>query len=1338
MKSIKTHWGIAIPLVALVSVLHAWFSPGLIAGDDFIPYGTAQLASYFPWRYLWDPGFHIGSSTGQLSPGFPLWILAGGLARLGFGWHVSERILWLFPFVILATLAPYILAFRLTRSSLVSACSALIFCLNTWTLSLVQRGHIPSLVAYAMVPLLVFLVLDVFQRRRWWHAPVFSLTLSAQVMYDLRYSYIALSVIALLCLVKILGTASERVLTTVRRFAAFFAVSGSIFIVLNLRWLLPQLVTATDFPPGYDSLDAFLGDSSQLTLAHAATLFYPFFHYVQGTPPFLRDAVDGLFFILPAILLYCLALSVNKPLPRALAVVALLAIVLVSGPMSPLGAISRWAFLHVPGMKMFRDITKWYAALAFAYAMLAALSLNRLGALFRLTKQPAILNRSVLAMVICAIQLVAMRDAWNPQRFSNFSVSSARAEDKDLQDYLDRQPGIFKTVVFPQITGSIAPSDAHAVVSGGWLSTWQPPYGLADESPDIDDALEFYKSPLASIAAHQMNIGYVAVLDDPLGTMYRPWAFRIEHAHALSVFRHISWLRMEHRFGNIVLFRVVDEGRPAFVAPTTVVLANQGPTARASALTGLIGTNEPWLPLADARRPPSSNRLVEGAFLLDSDYRKYQGSFEVRRTMMRAVERQYSSAKSFPFYAFSRYSTTLALAHWSEPLTLDATFQIATQATLQVTAALASRDNAIGFYPVRLSQGRLNKIVRSSEIVTDDGVTTDLINDGGSIEPGSQVPVSNDHVWFKFDSTHTFLTVVSPSFQDQAAKLQFNGLVSVGSSNCVLGVAGSTRGSLPSRELARKFRGARPFVADVLLHPGLNKIPLRLEGCNAKHVLISDDIDVTVLQVRKSREIDRRFRGELFVPPPLSLENNPFMQIYADAQPSDPQATHILFDFVDEDGYCHEVATAVAFRHRGNYAINVKDVVDRALHPATRTETHHKFWVDSSTWRLRSIGVTSDRTLTPPHLRVALWAEGQDVSALQYSYGVDLRGARSHGIRFRYSSATQLCGTLDGRSPDSVVEIPLNDSAESLQFDVSVPRNAVLTGILRSTSGETGLAGLWSPGIPESLLCGNGERYPGETAGEPVDLAVVRKDAQDGVRYTIRFPKMKVRTDYSLILHLSSDGKPSGSSPFIIGNVVALSHGTALTRADQNVEIDKHSLSLGQGFAAGLDPGKGMVRLAAGTHRVRTVIRDGKNVEAVAIGPRRNTELPTPIKIHELSPVEFVSAMPQRNGMFVWANGYSSGWHAYRIPSSDRISGNPLIDFVRFRFAAIPASRHYRLDELLNGWDVPAPNTQRFDRLLLLYTPECAAMFGAAATVIVCVIALAVFGFVRLARKVCS
>lgn len=615
LKRLSVHWPLVLPSAMIAGMCRAWFGPGTIVGEDFRQPSPSQLAAGFPWPSGWDASFGAGRSLVALYPSDPIWWAAGLLHHLGAGWAVIERCLWLFPFAVLAVAAPYVLAYRLTRSPHAAAVSAAAFAVNTWTVGLIERGHIPSLVAYALMPLVALQCLRCIAQP----TPPRALGLSAlgtlQIAYDIRYAYIS----AIICLVISafkFRSLQRRGLRAAAPTLAYFVASA---VVFNLYWIVPAAIHPERLDPSYTSLEGFASLSKFEDLPHSVAFFFPFYHHIAGSDGFHVDAVEPLFFVVPCATLCGLALAWRTKGARITAVLMVIGVVVLSGPDYPFGFINRFLFVHAPGMRLFRDITKFSALVSFAYAL--ALGLGAAALVARLRRSGRAETR-LLAGALSAVALVLytalMHDAFNPARFSNFAVFAVPAQDLRLQSFLERQPGVFRTVLYPNPGAYFVGTDRRPVISGGDFPHRSSPNGVFDLVENQLDPFSFYKSELAWPLLRGLNVRFLVVHDDTTAADYRPFEYGIQRAEALAFFRTRQWLREVASFGKNTVFRV--EGArniPAFIAP--VPLSFEGSPKGLAALGGTDFLQDrvalffgyPW------RIRDRASNLVRGGELVD-------------------------------------------------------------------------------------------------------------------------------------------------------------------------------------------------------------------------------------------------------------------------------------------------------------------------------------------------------------------------------------------------------------------------------------------------------------------------------------------------------------------------------------------------------------------------------------------------------------------------------------------------------------------------------------------------------------------------------------------------
>lgn len=581
LRMLRRHWMLALPLLASCFTFRAWLSPStLISGGDFPPFSESIVAGG-GWPHLWTD-LHFGFSLLYWASAAPLWALGGLLQGMGVGYPLVERVLWLWPFMLGAPLCGYYLCYRLTRSPAGAAVGATLFALNTWTIGLAQRGHIPSLEAYMLFGLVLPLIFALTGRPTYRAALLLAGLLSLQMVFDPRYGYESLFLIcvaSLLALPRLLrdGDLSKLV-------ACGVLLAGGL-VALNLDLILPMVLSPRS-PSAWISTTAFEQASHFGSLLAGFSLYFPFYHYLAGGDGFAETPPEVPLLLVAFAGWFGLLLARQRRPMRILLLFATLGIVLVSATKGPFAALDKAIFEHVPGFAIFRDFTKFYAFIAPAYAVGVASLVAAATAFVRL-RLPAARRPAVpLGVVLTFAYMIVMRDALNPLRGSNFAPTGHFGKDAEASErFLRDNLGDARVLMFPGDVRVQRRDRLLSIADAGFVAQAPPPLGYAELNPALsgaDSILAMFASPLAPALLRELRVKYIVVPDD--WALYYAFDGRPARWSCVDFLRTQSWLRKAAVFGDNIIFEVRGPSvEPAFFAPFPALVVGSPAT-----LEGLV------------------------------------------------------------------------------------------------------------------------------------------------------------------------------------------------------------------------------------------------------------------------------------------------------------------------------------------------------------------------------------------------------------------------------------------------------------------------------------------------------------------------------------------------------------------------------------------------------------------------------------------------------------------------------------------------------------------------------------------------------------------------------
>lgn len=365
---------------------------GLVIAGIYLPWFTvSKTLSSGDWPYLFKetitslPAF-VGEQSLWLDTYYHLTAKLG-VQVLHLPWEIAEKLFWYYPFLVLALLFSWLLAYSyfdhvhqvsLRRS--LAALGSLIYATNSYILMIVGGGQMGVAMAFAFAPGVFWAFLRLFRDQRVsFLRLVFTVLVSSlQLMFDPRL--FILTIFGMLWMVYVQNGFVDR--------RSLISIGGKILLIvfaavcLNLFWILPNLSSYKSFYAdatqglGVLSYFSFAKFSNSIALLHPNWPENVFGKIYFMKPQFLilpMLAFGSLFFVQ-----HMQKKKGNATATVGFALLALFGAFLAKGTNEPFGWIYT-LLARIPGFMIFRDPTKFYVLIALSYSVLIPLMLYQIG-----------------------------------------------------------------------------------------------------------------------------------------------------------------------------------------------------------------------------------------------------------------------------------------------------------------------------------------------------------------------------------------------------------------------------------------------------------------------------------------------------------------------------------------------------------------------------------------------------------------------------------------------------------------------------------------------------------------------------------------------------------------------------------------------------------------------------------------------------------------------------------------------------------------------------------------------------------------------------------------------
>ncbi|HSX06767.1 MAG TPA: hypothetical protein VLG92_03540 [Candidatus Saccharimonadia bacterium] len=358
-------------LLASVGVYNAWFlSFGTQTAGDwgyFVKAASDTLRRHYFSVWLSDTQFgRVLIDAGQA----PTYAAYGWLSYyLNASYAVSERLVHLWPSVLLAIISSYLLVQYIFKDKFAAALGAIVYSANTYYLALLTGGLTLS-AAYALAPLVLLFYMKAINNRKVVDSLACALLLAICGAYEPRVAYIVVFAMLLLAGIHyffVWQPKNKRLLS--RKTFGMVLVYGAplvVFGLLNAYWILGLMHAGG----GSDqAISSSLFGNEFFTLSEALTIFHPYWTGGQIQPFFIHP-IPLYFWLIPIAAITGLVVSKRSPVVLFFAIIGVIGIVLTKQSDQPFAGLYQWLFTHAPGFNAFREASKFYLLTALAYAVL--------------------------------------------------------------------------------------------------------------------------------------------------------------------------------------------------------------------------------------------------------------------------------------------------------------------------------------------------------------------------------------------------------------------------------------------------------------------------------------------------------------------------------------------------------------------------------------------------------------------------------------------------------------------------------------------------------------------------------------------------------------------------------------------------------------------------------------------------------------------------------------------------------------------------------------------------------------------------------------------------------
>jgi hypothetical protein len=462
-------------LFLLATFWSAW-QLGAGTATDYIFWGREELNTIFNIPYSWRNilgAEGMGQSVLSTLWSWPVLVIYGGLAKIGFDFSLISRLLGFLPIILVGVYSIDKLLASYKFSAPTRLAGSLVYLSNTYIVLLVDGGQIFIALAYAILPLSFYF----FRNQK---IEKFIVSVAVLSFLDPRVILIVLFLAFLEALF------SGRILIFLK---ALLLVTLA-YVGIHMYWILPTLVYPKSFSGAVD-----IGFGAQglnfATIGHSLTLLQP--HWYKNVFGKVVH-VDVWFTFIPALALIAPIFRKRSKEVAFWLIVLVVGVFFAKGVNPPVGGMYEWMNTNIPGFWLFRDSTKFYTLTALALSVLVSYTLSK----FRIWG----------ALLIVLYIVVLLNPVWRGKMTGYLSRQPFSEEHQKVGEVLEKDREFGRVLWVPSVAPLSFSSPTHPQALGYLTSKKRP---FASGRIGRYEVYNFLReAPYMGEIADITGIGYIA------------------------------------------------------------------------------------------------------------------------------------------------------------------------------------------------------------------------------------------------------------------------------------------------------------------------------------------------------------------------------------------------------------------------------------------------------------------------------------------------------------------------------------------------------------------------------------------------------------------------------------------------------------------------------------------------------------------------------------------------------------------------------------------------------------------------------------------------------------